>query len=108
MNFKPILIVSGEPNNIFLELFFKSLKRIKIRSPLVLIASKKLVELQMKKLKFKKNIKVIDKKDLKKNNLNNESINIIDVNYNPKKAFSKISTKSNLYIKNSFTELLKF
>ena len=53
MNYKPIIIVAGEPNSIFLEIFFKALKR-KIKSPLILIASKKLIISQMNKLKFKK------------------------------------------------------
>ena len=52
MNYKPIIIVAGEPNSIFLELFFKSLRRNNLKT-LILIASKKLLELQMKKLKFK-------------------------------------------------------
>ena len=30
MNSKPILIVGGEPNSIFLEIFFKTLKKKKI------------------------------------------------------------------------------
>ena len=32
MNFKPILIVSGEPNSIFLEIFFKALKVKKLKA----------------------------------------------------------------------------
>ena len=55
MNYnKHILVVAGEPNSIFLEIFFKSLKKLKTKKPLILIASHRLVELQMKKLKFKK------------------------------------------------------
>ncbi len=54
MSYNPILIVAGEPNSIFLEIFFKTLRKIKIKRPLILIASSKLVRLQMKKLKFKK------------------------------------------------------
>ena len=54
MNYEPIVIVAGEPNSVFLELFFKSFKKTKVKSPLILIASLKLVELQMKKLKIKK------------------------------------------------------
>ena len=57
MKNKPILIVAGEPNSIFLEIFFKSLKKLKIKKPLILISSKKLLKKQMKKLKFKKKIK---------------------------------------------------
>ena len=56
MNSKAILIVSGEPNSIFLEIYFKILKTKKIASPLILITSEKLLKLHMKKLKFKKNL----------------------------------------------------
>ena len=35
-------------------------------------------------------------------NLNNKNINIIDIEYNPKEAFEKISKKSNKYISKSF------
>ena len=54
MNSNPILVVSGEPNSIFLELFFKVLNKDKIKSPIILISSKKLLTLQMQKLEFKK------------------------------------------------------
>ena len=37
MNFKPILLVAGEPNSVFLEIFFKASKNIKIKSPLIFI-----------------------------------------------------------------------
>ena len=53
MKNKPIIIVNGEPNSIFLEIFFKSLKYKRYRSPLILISSLKLLKLQMQKLKFK-------------------------------------------------------
>jgi 4-hydroxy-L-threonine phosphate dehydrogenase PdxA len=49
---EPIIIVAGEPNSIFLEIFFKSIKTQKYKSPLILIVSKKLLKQQMKKLVF--------------------------------------------------------
>ena len=52
MNYKPIILVAGEPNGIFFEILFKVYKKIKIKSPLILIASQKLLDLQMKKLNF--------------------------------------------------------
>ena len=107
MNYNPILIVAGEPNSIFLEIFFKTLKKIKTKRPLILIASIKLVELQMKKLKFKKKIKILDDKEYLNTKLNNKSINLIDVNYKTNKAFEKISSKSNKYIKNCFDTAFK-
>ena len=39
MKYKPIIIVAGEPNSIFLEIFFKSIKYKKFKSPLILISS---------------------------------------------------------------------
>ena len=54
MNYKPIIIVAGEPNSVFFELFFKVIKK-KIKSPIILIASKKLIEMQAKILKKKIN-----------------------------------------------------
>ena len=54
MNYSPILMVSGEPNSIFLEIYFKILRLNKIKSPLILISSERLLRLQMKKLRFKK------------------------------------------------------
>ena len=102
MNYSPILIVSGEPNSVFLELFFKVLKKDKIKSPIILISSKKLLTLQMQKLEFKKKIKLLQISKLKSYKLDNKTINLIDVKYNPDKAFEKISKKSNIFIKNSF------
>ena len=102
MNFNPILIVSGEPNSVFLELFFKVFNKNKIKNPIILISSKKLLNLQMKKLGFKTNIRLLEKSKLKFYKLDNKNINLIDIKYNPKKAFEKISGKSNKFINNSF------
>jgi len=109
-NSKPIIIVSGEPNSIFLEIFFKSIKKIKYRSPLVIIASKKLLIKQMIKLGFNYKINLINKDYKNFHTLDNKKINLIDVNYSFKKPFEAISTKSNNYIDNCFTlalDLLK-
>ena len=102
MNYNPILIVAGEPNSIFLEIFFKVQKRYKFVHPLILISSNKLLAMQMQKLKFKKKIKLLDPTKLSKYRLNNKMINLINVDYNPTFAFEKISNKSNIFIENSF------
>ena len=102
MNYKPIILVAGEPNSIFFEILFKVYKKIKIKSPLILIASQKLLYLQMKKLNFKKKIKIINQEKIEDYKLNNDSINLINVDYDQKKAFEKISNKSNEYIKKCF------
>ena len=104
--YKPIIIVAGEPNSIFFEIFLKSLK-IKIKSPIILIASKKLLMSQMKVLKYKKKIKLLKLNKLNEYKLKNDTINIINVKYNFKKPFEKISNSSNDYIKKSFDIALK-
>ena len=110
MSCKPIIIVAGEPNSVFLEIFFKSLKFKKYKSPLIIVCSKKLLQEQMKKLKFNYKINIVDKDFAKLDTLNNKQINLVDVNYNFKRCFEKISNKSNDYIKNCFDialEILK-
>ncbi len=107
MNYKPIIVVAGEPNGIFSEIFFKSLKYKKYKSPIILIASQKLIELQMKKLNIKMKIRLINFLKLKKYSLDNNKINLINVYLNQKKAFKNISQQSNNYIEKSFDTALK-
>jgi 4-hydroxythreonine-4-phosphate dehydrogenase len=107
MNREPIIIVAGEPNSIFLEIFFKSLKINNYKSPLIIIASKKLLQKQMKELGFNYPINIINKNFNKFDKLNNSKINLINVNYKFKNCFEKISNKSNNYIKESFDLGLK-
>ena len=107
MIYRPIIIVAGEPNSIFSEIFLKSLKIRTFKSPIILIASYNLIKLQMKKLNIHKKIRLIKIFDLKNRRLNNKKINLIDVTFNQKKAFEKISNKSNNYIRKSFDIALK-
>ena len=58
MNYKPIIIVAGEPFSIFTEILFKALRRNSLKRPIILIIKKKLLVKQMKKLKFKKKNKI--------------------------------------------------
>ena len=102
MNYNPILIVAGEPNSIFNEIFFKSLKSIKIKKPIIIISSEKLIKLQMMKLKIKKKIKLLDYKKLSYYKLDNSCINLINVEYIQRDAFEKISSKSNKFITKCF------
>ena len=87
----------------FSEIFFKSLKKIFIKRPLILIASKKLFINQMKKLGYKFNFNEIDKKLSNKILIKKKTINIIDVDFNFEKTFDKISDKSNKYIDECFS-----
>ena len=107
MNNKPIIIVGGEPYGIFFEIFFKSKKKINLRRPVILIASKKLILLQMKKLGYNFKINTIDKSKINFNLLDKDKINLINVDFRFNKIFDKISSKSNSYINQSFEIALK-
>ena len=102
MHYSPILILNGEPNSIFSEIFFKTLKKGKIKSPIILISSNKILKKQMKKLNFKKKIKLVNYKNLNSLKLDNKVINLIDIDFNQKNPFEKISKKSNKFIYKSF------
>lgn len=107
MNYKPILILSGEPHSIFLEIYFKVRRKYHCKRPIILIVSKKLLFIQMSKLNFNYKINLIDFKKDNLNKLNNKQINIIDVDFHFKKAFDKITDNSNSYIEKSFQIALK-
>jgi len=101
VNYKPIIIVAGEPNSVFFELFFKVIKK-KIKSPIILIASKKLILKQAKILRTKINFSETNENEVirKRNRL--KKINLIDVNFKQTYGFSKITVKSNRYIASCF------
>ena len=106
-NVKPILIIAGEPYSVFLELFFKIKKT---KKKIILIVSQKLLKMQMKKLNYNYKINVLQAKNINFDHLKKNQINIIDIEFNFKKAFDKITSKSNPYIEKSFVvalELLK-
>ncbi len=107
MNKEPIIIVAGEPNSVFLEIFFKSIKNNTYKSPLIIIVSKILLEKQMKKLGFVFKINALDIHFTEFEKLNNKKINLIDVKYKFNNCFEKISDKSNSYIKETFEIALK-
>ena len=107
MSKEPIIIVGGEPNSVFLEIFFKSIKANNYKSPLIIIVSKKLLKKQMEKLGFTFKINDIDKKFKNISKLNNKKINLINVDYNFQNCFEKITSKSNDYINNTFAIALK-
>ena len=106
MNYKPIIVVAGEPNSIFFELFFKVIKK-KINSPIILIASKQLISKQAKILKKKITFSITNELEVIKNKYNLKKINLIDVDFNQSNAFSKITSKSNNYITKCFDIAIK-
>ena len=106
MNYKPIIIVAGEPNSVFFELFLKVIKR-KIRSPIILIASKKLLLMQAHILKKKINFNLIEELDVIKKRKDLKKINLIDIDFAQTQPFNKISSKSNDYISSCFNVAIK-
>ena len=73
MNSNPIVIVGGEPQSIFIEIFLKSIK--KIQHPIILISSKDLLIKNLKKFNY----------SLKFNQLNKDFTNIINFLFQKKK-----------------------
>jgi 4-hydroxythreonine-4-phosphate dehydrogenase len=108
MGKEPIIIIGGEPNSVFLEIFFKSLKTNTYKSPLIIITSKRLLQDQMKILDFNFKINDINKELQDFTKLDNNKINLINVDYNFKKCFEKITNKSNKYIDETFKIALNF
>jgi 4-hydroxythreonine-4-phosphate dehydrogenase len=105
---KPIAIIAGEPNSISSEIIFKSwkLKKKYNHNSFFLIGSIKLLNLQKKKLNYKIKIKKITL-NFNKNNLMGKDLPVINIDYNQKKAFQKISNKSNQYIIKCFDMAVK-
>ena len=105
---KPIAIIAGEPNSISSEIIFKSWqsKNQFNHKPLFIIGSVYLLNLQRKKLKYKIKIKKINY-NFKIKDLKGNALPIYDIEYNQKKAFEKISKKSNKYIFKCFNSAIK-
>ena len=105
MKNKPIIIVSGEPYSIFSEIFYKTFKLNlykKYKRPIILIGSKKIIEMQIKKMNFYCNIHLIKADQINNAKLNNRKINLINVELKFNKPFDKITSKSSRYIKECF------
>ena len=99
MKNKPILIVAGEPKSIFFEIFFKSLKLEKYKSPLILVASSKLLMSQMNKFNFKKKIRFINLENLNNYKFDNKFLNLIDIKFK--------NRNNKIYIKDCFDVAFK-
>jgi len=83
-NFKPIILIAGDPKSVFLEIFFKSLKKNKFKNPLILIVNENILLEQMKALKFNFETNKLDIGHINYKNLNNKKINFINVSFNKK------------------------
>ena len=108
MSYKPLLIVLGEPRSIFIEIFLKAYKKLrkKIKRPILLIGSKKLLEKQLNYFNYNYKINEIIEENVKLIK-NNNNINIINIDLDVKKPFQKIYNNSNEYIENSFNTAIK-
>ena len=103
MKFKPIIIIQGDPKSIFLEIFFKSLKK-NYKSPIILVSSLKLLNLYMKKFNIRKKINLISINSIDLKNIKNNQINLINIpfkNYKNSKKFIKTSFDISLKLINS-------
>ena len=107
MKNKPILIVAGEPNSVFLEIFFKTLKKNIVNNPIILIVSKDLFLKQMRQLGFNFKINLMNEKNINFEKIDNKKVNIINVTYKFKNAFEKITDKSNKYLTECFSIALQ-
>ena len=102
MKNKPIIIVNGEPNSVFIEILLKTLKYKKFNSPIILISSLKLLKKNFKKINYKKKISILDMKNIKYKNLKNNSFYLINVELGTNHNFNKISDQSKVFIERSF------
>ena len=102
MKNKPIIIVSGEPNSVFIEILLKTLRYKKFESPIILISSLKLLKNNLKKINFKKKINILNIKDVNNKKLKNNSFNLINVELRTNHNFNKISDQSRVFIEKSF------
>ena len=109
MKTKPIILIAGEPNSIFFEIFFKAIKLKSYKSPLILICCKKILLDQMKKNRFKKKLNILEFNKLKKYKFNDNNLNVIDIEC--KKLNKNFTIKlTNKYLEDSFElafELIK-
>ena len=104
MNTKYIVIVLAEPYSVFSEILGKYFsKKIRSKKKIIIIGNIRLFEDQLKVLKYKIGLNEIN--NLSEASLN--KINIININFEYKKVFTKISNKSNDYIEDSFKKSLQ-
>ena len=104
MNIKYIIIVLGEPYSIFSEIIGKYYRKKKYpKKKIILIGDVSLLIKQLNKLDLSLPLNIIEDIKYAKFNI----LNIININFNFKKIFKKIDSKSNKYIENSFLKALK-
>ena len=102
MSYNRTIVIEGDPEGVFLELFFKTLKSKSFKNYLILICSKNNLQKQMNKAKFKKKINLLDIKKINEILLKKKEINLIDVKL--KKTKNKNLNNKNIkaYIEKCF------
>jgi len=102
MSYNRTIVIEGDPEGVFLELFFKTLKFKSFKNYLILICSKNNLQKQMNKAKFKKKINLLDIKKTNEILLKKKEINLIDVKL--KKTKNKKLNNKNIkaYIEKCF------
>ena len=102
MSYNRTIVIEGDPEGVFLELFFKTLKSKSFKNYLILICSKNNLQKQINKAKFKKKINLLDIKKTNEILLKKKEINLIDVKL--KKTKNKKLNNKNIkaYIEKCF------
>jgi len=95
MNFKPIVIVSGEPYGVFNEIFLKVIKKYSFKRPLILIGSMVNLLKEAKKNNIRVKLNLLNGNKFNLDKLNKKKINLIDVRLKSKKNIKR-------YIQNCF------
>ena len=106
MNLKPIIIVPGQPNSIFFEIFFKSLRKKKINSPILIICCKKIFENNARRFKYNKTFNHYTPNS-KINKFTHKSIYVLDVRLDKNKNKKIQLNHNNTYVYDCFNIAFK-
>ena len=97
MNSSPILIVPGEKESIFFEIFFKSLNSKSFLSPLILLCDKEILNKEKKKHKFSKDIEQIKLDEIFSKEFRDKKVYLVNIRYK----------NTNVYVHNCFNVAFK-
>jgi len=81
MSSKPIVIICGEPQSVFFEIFLKTIKKVNIKNfknPLLLITSNNILHKNSRKFNININVNYVNEN---LNNLKKDKINLINIPY---------------------------
>jgi len=107
MSSKPIVIICGEPQSVFFEIFLKTIKKVNIKNfknPLLLITSNNILHKNSRKFNININVNYVNEN---LNNLKKDKINLINIPYKKFSFTKKITTDSNTFIEKCFNTAIK-